>query len=80
MGGLFFNRYDSTGTSFEFTPGLTEFSGVTPVLAGSPVVEPVEYYSFGRQEVEERALFGEISRDLGERWRGSLHSVRSRSR
>ena len=69
VGGLFFNRYDSTGTSFEFTPGLTEFSGVTPVLEGSPVDEPVEYYSFGSQEVEERALFGEISRDLGERWR-----------
>ena len=69
VGGLFFNRYDSTGTSFEFTPGLTEFSGVTPVLEGSPVDEPVEYYSFGSQEVEERALIGEISRDLGERWR-----------
>ena len=42
---------------------------VTPVLEGSPVPEPVEYYSLGRQAVEERALFGEISRDLGERWR-----------
>ena len=31
--------------------------------------EPVEYYSLGRQDVEERALFGEISRDLGDRWR-----------
>ena len=27
--------------------------------------EPVEYYSLGTQAVEERALFGEISRDLG---------------
>ena len=31
--------------------------------------EPVEYYSLGTQAVEERALFGEVSRDLGERWR-----------
>ena len=31
--------------------------------------EPVEYYSLGTQAVEERALFGEISYDLGERWR-----------
>ena len=30
--------------------------------------EPVEYYSIGVQGVEERALFGEISYDLGERW------------
>ena len=69
MGGVFFNNYDSSGTSFEFAPGLTEFSGVTPILGGSPASEPVEYYSLGSQAVEERALFGEISRDLGERWR-----------
>ncbi len=69
VGGAFFNRYDSRGTSFELAPGLTAFSGVTPVLGGNPVSEPVEYYSLGRQDVEERALFGEISRDLGRRWR-----------
>ena len=69
VGGTFFNRYDSRGTSFELAPGLTAFSGVTPVLGGNPVSEPVEYYSLGRQDVEERALFGEISRDLGRRWR-----------
>ena len=69
VGGVFFNHYDSSGTSFEFTPGLTEFSGVTPILQGNPVSDPVEYYSLASQVVEERALFGEISRDLGERWR-----------
>ncbi|MCY4509380.1 MAG: TonB-dependent receptor, partial [Acidobacteria bacterium] len=69
VGGAFFNRYDSRGTSFELAPGLTAFSGVTPVLGGNPVSEPVEYYSLGRQDVEERALCGEISRDLGRRWR-----------
>ena len=69
VGGLFFNNYDSSGTSFEFTPGLTEFSGITPILVGSPASEPVEYYNLESQAVEERALFGEISRDLGERWR-----------
>ena len=69
VGGLFFNNYDSSGTSFEFTPGLTEFSGVTPVLGGNAVSEPVEYYALGNETVGERALFGEISRDLGKRWR-----------
>ena len=69
VGGVFFNRYDSRGTSFEYAPGLTEFSGITPMLDGRPVSEPVEYYSLGRQDVEERALFGEISRDLGDRLR-----------
>ena len=69
VGGVFFNNYDSSGTSFEFAPGLTEFSGITPVLGGSPVSEPVEYHSLGSQAVEERALFGELSRDLGDRWR-----------
>ena len=69
VGGVFFNNYDSSGTSFEFTPGLTEFSGVTPILDGNPVSEPVEYYALGSEAVGERALFGEISRDLGKRWR-----------
>ena len=69
VGGVFFNRYDSRGTSFEYAPGLTEFSGITPILSGQPVSEPVEYYSLAKQDVEERALFGEISRDLGDRWR-----------
>ena len=69
VGGAFFNRYDSRGTSFEFAPGLTEFSGITPVLGGSPASEPVEYYSLGVQAVDERALFGEVTRDLGGRWR-----------
>ena len=69
VGGVFFNRYDGHGTSHEYAPGLTEFSGVTPILGGSPVSEPVEYYSLGTQAVDERALFGEVSRDLGDRWR-----------
>ena len=69
VGGVFFNNYDSSGTSFEFTPGLTEFSGVTPILGGNPASEAVEYYSLGNSTVGERALFGEISRDLGKRWR-----------
>ena len=69
VGGAFFNNYDSSGTSFEFAPGLTAFSGITPILGGSPASEPVEYYSLGSQAVEERALFGELSRDLGDRWR-----------
>ena len=67
VGGVFFNNYDSSGTSFEFTPGLTEFSGITPVRGGVPVSEPVEYYSVNSQSVGERALFGEISRGLGDR-------------
>ncbi len=69
VGGVFFNRYDSRGTSFEYAPGLTEFSGVTPILSGHPVSDPVEYYSLAKQGVEERALFGEVSRNLGDRWR-----------
>ena len=69
VGGAFFNNYDSGGTIFELPPGLTEFSGITPILGGSPVSEPVEYYSLGSQAVEERALFGELSRDLGDRLR-----------
>ena len=69
VGGVFFNRYKSRGTSFELTPGLTEFSGVTPLLDGSATSEPVEYYSLGTGMVEERAVFGEVSRELGGRWR-----------
>ena len=69
VGGAFFNNYDSRGTSFEYAPGLTEFSGITPILGGRAVDEPVEYYSYGLQDVTERALFGELTRELGDRWR-----------
>ena len=69
VGGAFFNNYDSRGTSFEYAPGLTEFSGITPILGGRPVAEPVEYYNYGLQDVTERALFGELTRELGDRWR-----------
>ena len=69
VGGVFFNNYDSSGESFEFTPGLTEFSGITPILGDSPVSEPVEYYSRDSQAVDESALFGELSRDLSSHWR-----------
>ena len=44
VGGAFLNTYDSRGTSVEYVPGLSEFSGVTPILGGRPVSEPVEYY------------------------------------
>ena len=84
VGGVFVNNYDSRGTSHEYAPGLTEFSGVTPILGGRPVSEPVEYYNLGTQEVAERALFGEISRDLStgrtSRWPASRRSARNRSR
>ena len=69
VGGAFFNNYDSRGTSFEYAPGLTEFSGITPTLGGRRVAEPVEYYSYGLQDVTERGLFGEVTRELGDRWR-----------
>ena len=65
VGGAFFNDAGQSGAGRELAPGLTEFSGVTPVLAGCPVSEPVEYYSFSRESVTERALFGEVSRQLG---------------
>ena len=68
VGGAFFNIYDSRETSVEYAPGLSEFSGVTPILGGRPVSEPVEYYNLGRQDVEERAVFGELTRDFGDRW------------
>ena len=69
VGGVFLNRRDSRGAGAEYAPGLTEFSGVVPIFGGAPASEPIEYYSVGETEIEERALFGEISRDLGRRWR-----------
>ena len=65
VGGAFFNDARRSGTGRELAPGLTEFSGVTPVLKGRPVSDPVEYYSFSRESVTEHALFGEVSLQLG---------------
>ena len=68
VGGALFNDARQSGAGRELAPGLTEFSGVPPVLAGRPVSEPVEYDSFSRESVTERALFGEVSRQFGS-WR-----------
>ena len=68
VGGAFFNDNDQSGTGQEFTPGLTELSGVTPTLAGRSIAEPIEYHRFSREASAERALFGEVARDLGQ-WR-----------
>ena len=42
VGGAFFNDAGQSGSGRELAPGLTEFSGVTPVLGGRPVSESVE--------------------------------------
>ena len=65
VGGAFYNNARRSGKGRELAPGLTEFSGVTPVLMGRPVSEPVEYYSESSESVTERAFFGEVSRELG---------------
>src|SRR5690606_23276062 len=62
IGGLFFNDHEIDALSEEFTPGFPEF------LGESPPTGDLEYRLVTRARQTERALFGEVSYRLAERW------------
>ena len=61
--GGFYNKFDSWGSSSEFTPGYVAFLDENPELSFGQVDRPdaLEYFSYGRSSLEEMAAFGELS-------------------
>lgn len=59
--GGYYNKFNSTGTSAEWTPGYAAF-------AGFDRPDDLEYYSTGVTDLTEKALFGEFGYDITDRW------------
>lgn len=59
--GAFYNQFEATAFSAEFTPGYAAF-------AGFDRPDDLEYFSQSFQDLQETAFFGEIGYDLTDRW------------
>ncbi len=60
--GAFYNKNKSQAISSEFTPGFGAFSGLRTDL------NDLEFFSVGREELEEQAIFGEVGFDITDKW------------
>lgn len=60
--GGFYNRQKFSSDYFESTPGLSNFYGVT----GNP--NDLEYVSYIRSKVTEKAIFGELTYQITPKW------------
>lgn len=62
--GAFYNRNEYRALSSEFTPGYIEFLALpTPTFSGD-----LEYFEADRTDLEEKAVFGELSYDFSDAW------------
>lgn len=59
--GAFYNKFETAGSSSEFTPGYAEF-------AGFDRPDNLEFFSAGAAEIVEKAVFGEIGFEINEQW------------
>jgi outer membrane receptor protein involved in Fe transport len=67
IAGAFYSKLDGYADSKEFTPGFSEFAVAE---FGGDQVRPdnLEYFSVNKIELEETALYGELSLQLTDRW------------
>ena len=61
--GTFYNENSYTSLSEEYTPGYFAFLGATEPASGA-----LEYFSAGRGDLEEFAVFGELGYDITDNW------------
>jgi outer membrane receptor protein involved in Fe transport len=59
--GGFYNKFETVGSSSEFTPEYAQFAGFNRP-------DNLEYFSAGTEQVEEQAIFGEIGFEITDRW------------
>ncbi|WP_020400586.1 TonB-dependent receptor [Kordiimonas gwangyangensis] len=63
IAGIYYEHLnDKGGHSKEFTPGYQDWAGIDTGYG------ELEYWSYGRDTFTEKAVFGELSYDVSERW------------
>jgi len=59
--GGYYNKFNTIGTSAEYTPGYAAF-------AGFDRPDDLEYFSSSTQELVEKAIFGEVAYQITDEW------------
>jgi len=63
--GAFYNKFESVGSSSEFTPNYVPYVNAPPLGFGlTDRPDALEYFSAGRNQLEEFAVFGEVGYEL----------------
>jgi iron complex outermembrane receptor protein len=68
IGGLFYNKIESDGSSSEFTPGFDEYAINVWGVDGNLRPDSLEYLSVSDDTVTESAIFGELSYAVTDKW------------
>ncbi|MDO6568927.1 TonB-dependent receptor [Alteromonas sp. 1_MG-2023] len=67
VGGFYYDL-DSDGSSKEFTPNFDEYAIDVWGVEGNYRPDDLEYFSVSHSEVTEKALFGELSYEVTDKW------------
>ncbi|WOI37132.1 TonB-dependent receptor [Alteromonas sp. CI.11.F.A3] len=67
VGGFYYD-VDSDGSSKEYTPNFDEYAIDVWEVGGNYRPDDLEYYSVDHSEVTEKALFGELTYELTDKW------------
>lgn len=66
--GGYYNKLQRDGVGTEITPGYSQYLIDIGVAGGVLRPDALEYWSEGHTKLEEKALYGELSYDITDRW------------
>ncbi|MFQ3217999.1 MAG: iron complex outermembrane receptor protein [Paraglaciecola sp.] len=66
--GAYYNKFESDGSSSEFTPGFDEYAINEWGVEGNLRPDSLEYLSVDESQTTESAIFGELSYAIDENW------------
>ncbi|MBC7984042.1 MAG: TonB-dependent receptor [Candidatus Obscuribacterales bacterium] len=67
IAGVFYNNYESTSSTEEFTPGFSQYN-IDIGLPGALRPDALEYIAVSKVDLVEKALYGELSFDITPQW------------